>query len=291
MLAEKPLISEDTDLLEPTLLDELICHISSLASVYHKPPSAFVEGRTSARRFTLPARAEPTPPTAQTEVTPPPASQATVIPSHPPQGDSLIGDLIGMDFGGGMPAQPAAPMPSAAISKSDYEAIILSRQVTGQATSDTWIVKKLLFSILWIHFQILKHFSRCSLLVKYRLLCDFYLASEQICQIYVEMVYPFGVFLLHAYVDRNISVDTLLLCVWSRRSYKHLIFLLLLGNSHSGVDLLGADLGGLQVSHLSYITFLFVIMLDLQRLLAISAYWWWWRGTPCWCSCVYWWSW
>ena len=43
VLAEKPLISEETDLLEPTLLDELICHIGSLASVYHKPPSSFVE--------------------------------------------------------------------------------------------------------------------------------------------------------------------------------------------------------------------------------------------------------
>ena len=114
VLAEKPLISEDTDLLEPTLLDELICHISSLASVYHKPPSAFVEGRTSARRFTLPARAEPTP-SAQTEgpASPPVSQQATVIPSHPPAGgESLIGDLIGMDFGGGaQAAPPAAPVP------------------------------------------------------------------------------------------------------------------------------------------------------------------------------------
>nr|XP_061801081.1 AP-2 complex subunit beta isoform X4 [Nerophis lumbriciformis] len=40
VLSEKPLISEETDLIEPTLLDELICHIGSLASVYHKPPSA-----------------------------------------------------------------------------------------------------------------------------------------------------------------------------------------------------------------------------------------------------------
>uniref|UniRef100_A0A1I8GR23 AP complex subunit beta n=1 Tax=Macrostomum lignano TaxID=282301 RepID=A0A1I8GR23_9PLAT len=45
VLAEKPLISEETDLLEPNLLDELICHIGSLASVYHKPPAAFVDGR------------------------------------------------------------------------------------------------------------------------------------------------------------------------------------------------------------------------------------------------------
>lgn len=57
VLAEKPLISEETDLIEPTLLDELICHISSLASVYHKPPTAFVEGRIGARRA-LPPRQE-----------------------------------------------------------------------------------------------------------------------------------------------------------------------------------------------------------------------------------------
>ena len=56
VLAEKPLISEETDLIEPTLLDELICHISSLASVYHKPPTAFVEGRGVVMRKALPPR-------------------------------------------------------------------------------------------------------------------------------------------------------------------------------------------------------------------------------------------
>ncbi len=57
VLAEKPLISEETDLIEPTLLDELICHISSLASVYHKPPNAFVEGRGGVpQRKALPPR-------------------------------------------------------------------------------------------------------------------------------------------------------------------------------------------------------------------------------------------
>ena len=55
VLAEKPLISEETDLLEPTLLDELICHIGTLASVYHKPPNAFVEGRFAAKKI-LPLR-------------------------------------------------------------------------------------------------------------------------------------------------------------------------------------------------------------------------------------------
>ncbi|VDO05172.1 unnamed protein product [Rodentolepis nana] len=50
VLAEKPLISEETDLLEPSLLDELICNLGSLASVYHQPPSAFVEGKHISRR-------------------------------------------------------------------------------------------------------------------------------------------------------------------------------------------------------------------------------------------------
>lgn len=58
VLAEKPLISEETDLIEPTLLDELICNISSLASVYHKPPNAFVEGSKSSLRKILPPRSQ-----------------------------------------------------------------------------------------------------------------------------------------------------------------------------------------------------------------------------------------
>jgi AP-1 complex subunit beta-1 len=53
VLAEKPLISEETDLLEPALLNELICHVGSLASIYHKPPSAFVEGRDREKTMTL----------------------------------------------------------------------------------------------------------------------------------------------------------------------------------------------------------------------------------------------
>ncbi|RZF41811.1 hypothetical protein LSTR_LSTR005273 [Laodelphax striatellus] len=87
VLAEKPLISEETDLLEPTLLDELICHISSLASVYHKPPTAFVEGRAGLRK-SLPARA------GSQENVREPAAEASVIPTQ----ESLIGDLLSMDI-------------------------------------------------------------------------------------------------------------------------------------------------------------------------------------------------
>lgn len=97
VLADKPLISEETDLLEPTLLDELICHISSLASVYHKPPTAFVEGRGAGIRKSLPNRSgggdEPQ------------AAEATVIPNQ----ESLIGDLLSMDIGAPTPPAPVAP--------------------------------------------------------------------------------------------------------------------------------------------------------------------------------------
>lgn len=58
VLAEKPLISEETDLIEPTLLEELICHIGTLASVYHKPPSAFVEGSRGVQHKRLPGSTE-----------------------------------------------------------------------------------------------------------------------------------------------------------------------------------------------------------------------------------------
>lgn len=119
VLAEKPLISEETDLLEPTLLDELICHISTLASVYHKPPSSFVEGRTAARRFTLPLRAEPSPGAETAEVVPTPqvaplAAQAQVAPVAAPQpaADSLLGDLL-MDAPAGPTASAVHQAPAA----------------------------------------------------------------------------------------------------------------------------------------------------------------------------------
>jgi len=44
VLADKPLISEETDCIEPALLSELISNIGTLASVYYKPVSAFIDG-------------------------------------------------------------------------------------------------------------------------------------------------------------------------------------------------------------------------------------------------------
>ncbi|KAK4435379.1 Beta-adaptin-like protein C [Sesamum alatum] len=42
VLAEKPVISDDSNQLDPSLLDELLANIATLSSVYHKPPDAFI---------------------------------------------------------------------------------------------------------------------------------------------------------------------------------------------------------------------------------------------------------
>ncbi|CAI2184550.1 10818_t:CDS:2 [Funneliformis geosporum] len=42
VLSEKPRISTESDNMEPSLLDELLLHISSLSSIYHKSPQTFI---------------------------------------------------------------------------------------------------------------------------------------------------------------------------------------------------------------------------------------------------------
>jgi len=42
VLSQKPVISDDTNNLEPLLLDNLLSQMSTLASVYHKPAGTFV---------------------------------------------------------------------------------------------------------------------------------------------------------------------------------------------------------------------------------------------------------
>ncbi|XP_031659957.1 AP-1 complex subunit beta-1 isoform X1 [Oncorhynchus kisutch] len=110
VLAEKPLISEETDLIEPTLLEELICHIGTLASVYHKPPSAFVEGSRGVMHKRLPARTgsgEGTecPDVGNAAGGSAPEAAPSIIPS---QGD-LLGDLLNLDLA---PPTTTGPTPS-----------------------------------------------------------------------------------------------------------------------------------------------------------------------------------
>ncbi|XP_063677256.1 AP-1 complex subunit beta-1-like isoform X3 [Bolinopsis microptera] len=110
VLAEKPLISEETDLIEPTLLDELICHISSLASVYHKPPSAFVEGRVPVRKIQVNRNADDAAETDPHIEEDDRAEYNETEETGAPQeevggGDLLIGDLLSLDYPAPTPAQ------------------------------------------------------------------------------------------------------------------------------------------------------------------------------------------
>ncbi|KAK8445897.1 hypothetical protein SEVIR_9G404300v4 [Setaria viridis] len=50
VLAEKPVISDDSNQLDSSLLDELLANISTLSSVYHKPPESFVSRVKAAPR-------------------------------------------------------------------------------------------------------------------------------------------------------------------------------------------------------------------------------------------------
>ncbi|XP_038825668.1 AP-1 complex subunit beta-1-like isoform X2 [Salvelinus namaycush] len=110
VLAEKPLISEETDLIEPTLLEELICHIGTLASVYHKPPSAFVEGSRGVMHKRLPARTgsgegTESPDMGNTAGGSAPEAATSIIPS---QGD-LLGDLLNLDMAPQTTTGPTPP--------------------------------------------------------------------------------------------------------------------------------------------------------------------------------------
>uniref|UniRef100_A0A4W5NIJ1 AP complex subunit beta n=1 Tax=Hucho hucho TaxID=62062 RepID=A0A4W5NIJ1_9TELE len=99
VLAEKPLISEETDLIEPTLLEELICHIGTLASVYHKPPSAFVEGSRGVMHKRLPARTGSGESTESPDVgTAAGGSAPEAAPSIIPSQGDLLGDLLNLDM-------------------------------------------------------------------------------------------------------------------------------------------------------------------------------------------------
>ncbi|EJD76632.1 APB-1 protein [Loa loa] len=122
VLAEKPLISEETDLLEPSLLDQLVCHIGSLASVYHKPPSSFVDitkhplRTANAVTGAIQAVAEAGDSTNRPSGTTDTVQAPTVIPSQ----DTLIANLLSLDLSvpttgvttHGMDSYQPAPMSS-----------------------------------------------------------------------------------------------------------------------------------------------------------------------------------
>ena len=134
VLAEKPVITDDSNQLDTSLLDELLANIATLSSVYHKPPEAFVTRvHTSAQK----AEDEDYPEGSETGYSEssahvadvaasPPGSNASYAAARSPGDTSampapvtspptspvpdLLGDLIGMDNNSIVPLdQPATP--------------------------------------------------------------------------------------------------------------------------------------------------------------------------------------
>jgi AP-1 complex subunit beta-1 len=155
VLAEKPTICDDSNMLDSSLLDELLANIATLASVYHKPPDAFVsrarptpqqdedeeynEGQDmgpSESSAPVPEVAA-TPATTQVPVAPAaavPRTAAAQVPPTQPVAD-LLGDLMGLETAlvpvgpatSAAPAQPSLPVLLPATSGQGL-------QISGQLT-------------------------------------------------------------------------------------------------------------------------------------------------------------
>jgi len=131
VLAEKPVISDDSNLLDPSLLDELLANIATLSSVYHKPPETFVTRvKTTAQKTeddeyaegseagypessAHPADGATSPPTSSSNVAYAGATQPAPAPSSSPPAapvPDLMGDLLGMNNSSIVPVdQPSTP--------------------------------------------------------------------------------------------------------------------------------------------------------------------------------------
>ncbi|GLT90866.1 hypothetical protein SLE2022_087820 [Rubroshorea leprosula] len=130
VLAEKPVISDDSNQLDPSLLDELLANIATLSSVYHKPPDAFVTRVKTTTQKTedddYPDGGEPgysespahpvdggMSPITSSSVPPAGARQPAVAPPSPAPASpvpDLMGDLIGLDNSSIVPVdQPSTP--------------------------------------------------------------------------------------------------------------------------------------------------------------------------------------
>ena len=130
VLAEKPVIGDDSNLLDSSLLDELLANVATLSSVYHKPPEAFVTRakttqKTDDEDFPEGSDAGYSEPSAQAagggSASPPTSSDAPYsvskkpVPgpassSPPPSVPDLLGDLIGLDNSAIVPVdEPTTP--------------------------------------------------------------------------------------------------------------------------------------------------------------------------------------
>lgn len=114
VLSEKPEIGDDTFTLEPTLLDELISQIATLASIYHKPPEAFVMKSLSSSAVEEEDEADEEPIGDYDGDSPPPPASPTAANSPPPVPRKAAGgDLLDL-LDDSPPQAPAQAAPTSA---------------------------------------------------------------------------------------------------------------------------------------------------------------------------------
>eukprot|EP01138_Halocafeteria_seosinensis_P013618 gb/GECG01013907.1/.p1 GENE.gb/GECG01013907.1/~~gb/GECG01013907.1/.p1 ORF type:complete len:950 (+),score=157.59 gb/GECG01013907.1/:1-2850(+) len=106
VLASKPTIEDDTNKLDATLLDNLLHNMGTLASVYHKPPEAFVKkSKTSGELDDDETESE------EDESSEEDDEEAEGNASEASAGED---DLLDLGLGGGEPKKPKKPAASAA---------------------------------------------------------------------------------------------------------------------------------------------------------------------------------
>ncbi|TYI15852.1 hypothetical protein ES332_A08G215000v1 [Gossypium tomentosum] len=154
VLAEKPVISDDSNQLDPSLLDELLANIATLSSVYHKPPDAFVTRVKTASQSTedddYPDGNEKgysanvgdggaSPSTSSSSVPYTAArkpSPAQVMPAPAYPVPDLLGDLIGLDNNAivlaDQPAMPSGPPLPILLPASTGQGLQISAQLARQ---------------------------------------------------------------------------------------------------------------------------------------------------------------
>ncbi|KAK8560902.1 hypothetical protein V6N13_026337 [Hibiscus sabdariffa] len=165
VLAEKPVISDDSNQIDPSLLDELLANIATLSSVYHKPPDAFVTRAKTATHKTedddFPdgqetvysdalshaAAGGASPPASSSSVSYAAARQLAPAPaSAPAPVPDLLGDLIGLDNNAIVPidqlAAPSSPTLPILLPASTGQGLQISAQLARQ---DGQIFYSLLF--------------------------------------------------------------------------------------------------------------------------------------------------
>ncbi|CAN6879393.1 unnamed protein product [Brassica oleracea] len=131
VLAEKPVITDDSNQLEPSLLDELLANISTLSSVYHKPPEAFVT-----RLKPTVQKTEDEEEGGETETSGNPVDGAAPVAAAPAPVPDLLGDLMGTDDAAIVPVDdyttPSGPPLPVVLPASSGQGLQISAQLTRQ---------------------------------------------------------------------------------------------------------------------------------------------------------------